>query len=122
MNIECYRYIIGQKEASELFKKLLVRKRDESNFYIMDCKQENKFMITGSVSIEDWKELNLEKNFLIRTNFESIITWPKGTEYLSMGPFFENSFLFYFGEEDKYYDQQEEYSKTQELPEDFNLN
>lgn len=62
--IKCFSYVHGRKVANKFIKDLNELKSSASSSFTMDEVRTNVFVITGNVTMKDWKELDLESDFM----------------------------------------------------------
>jgi len=68
--IKCFSNVIGHKEARELVIDLnQMKSNDSEEFYIeydksVDYLIDNTYRVIGNVTQQDWKELNLDMDFM----------------------------------------------------------
>jgi hypothetical protein len=63
--IKCFSFVKGLKNVLEIMKDLNDLKSEHSSFSMRD-EGKGSYLIVGNVTINDWKRLNLENDFMRR--------------------------------------------------------
>ena len=62
--IECFSYVHGQKEANQMLNELNSLKSNSSLPFVFAEDNGESWLIVGTVTQEDWVNLNLESDFM----------------------------------------------------------
>jgi hypothetical protein len=63
--IKCFSFVKGLKNVLKIMKDLNDLKSEHSSFSL-SVERGNSYLIIGNVTINDWKRLNLENDFMRR--------------------------------------------------------